>query len=435
MTGPCFRLAAAALTITVLANGGRARPVLMQAAETPCRPAADLRPKASAGRPSPVRSDLSRHGELLLWEAAIGDTLRLNLVAADNGTYRVSLAGVHGPDAAVISARLWDDPLTRDGRTRIALQRGARDELVEVRFDAVSLGPGRHVLELSCLEPGAVLLDCVALGPTDEVTAPAAGDGPFGRPFLGVEMGESSGGGVTINRVIAGSAAADAGLRAGDVILRLDGEQTASSGRLSETILEHRPGDRVEVVLLRSGATMEMVVTLGRRTASSAGARAARVLEVLDVGPGQVIADIGAGSGWLAEAIAQAAGPEGLVYAVEISEDHVRRLRRWRTPNVVPVLSVPHDVCLPAGSLDTAMLHDVASHVTRSARPKFYESIARALKPKGRLVIFGPHGRARFMLDELRDRGFVPVAAEEPDDLDQWLRDGIVFRYTGPAPS
>ena len=162
------------------------------------------------------------------------------------------------------------------------------------------------------------------------------------------------------------------------------------------------------------------------------------VSEVLDVQPGQVIADIGSGSGWLSEAIAETLGTDGLVYAVEIKESHVRSLRARSIPNVVPVFSVADDVSLPANSLDTAMLHDVASHVDRAARPRFYKSVARALKPEGRLVIFDPHGGARSMLDELREYGFVPSGDEalsslSQDDLDERLQNGIVFRYSGPA--
>ena len=163
------------------------------------------------------------------------------------------------------------------------------------------------------------------------------------------------------------------------------------------------------------------------------------VSEVLDVQPGQVIADIGSASGWLSEAIAETLGTDGLVYAVEIKESHVRSLRARSIPNVVPVFSVADDVSLPANSLDTAMLHDVASHVDQAARPRFYESVARALKRNGKLVIFGPHGKARSMLDELREYGFVPpddeaLAALPREDLDERLQQGIVFRYSGAVP-
>ncbi len=399
-----------------------------------CRPVADLEPEASAGRPERIPSDLTPNGELLRWAAGVGETLRLRLFTAEGGTYTASLSAVHGPDGPVISAKLWDDPLTRKDETRIALQQDSSPEVLAIRFDPVSLSPGHHILEFSCLEAGDVLLDCIALRRTDPLVVPRVGDGAEGPPFLGVQMGRAGAEGVLITRIVPGSAAAESGLKAGDAIVRIDNERTDTADRVSEAILRHRPGDRVEVALLRDGKPLEMVVKLGRRSESNNGAQAANVLEVLEVRPGQVIADIGCGSGWLSEAIAKTLGDDGFVYAVEIQERQVRRLHRRSIPSVVPVLSLPHDVSLPAGSLDTAMLHDVASHVDQSARPRFYQSVVRALKPDGRLVIFGPHGGARSMLDELRGYGFVPRDDEvlgrlSASDLDERLQNGIVFRY------
>jgi SAM-dependent methyltransferase len=311
----------------------------------------------------------------------------------------------------------------------------AGPEVLAVRFDRVSLGPGHHILELSCLEPGQLLLDCVTLRRTGERTPSRrrAQARDEGRAFLGIRMGGAESGGVAISDTVAGTAAAAAGIEAGDVLVRIDDEPMDTANRISEAILRHRPGDRVKLALLREGELVERVVTLGRRSESNLQ-RATAVIEVLDIKPGQVIADIGAGSGWLSEAIAETLGTGGLVYAVEIQESRVRRLRRLPTPNVVPVFSAPDDVSLPANSLDTAMLHDVASHVDRAGRPRFYESVASALKPAGRLVIFGPHGKAKTMLDELREYGFTPLDDLDEADLDERLQNGIVFRYTAPHP-
>ncbi len=400
--------------------------------ELVCRPAAELDPRASAGETERVASTLPRRGELLRWRADAGDNLRLRIFAAESGTYDVSFFAVHGANGPTMSAKLWDDPLTRGGEAQLTLQSDTEPEIVAVRFDPVSLGPGHHFLELTLSGPGEVLLDCVALRRTGEPTPAPARDGAEGRPFLGVQIGETPEGGVVINSTVPGSAAAEAGLEAGDVIVSIDGEQMSAQDRLTDAILRRRPGDRVELALLREGEPLEMVVALGRwRRPWSA--TPAQVIEVLDVQPGQVIADIGCGSGWLSEAIAEKLGA-GLVYAVEIDEGDIRRLRWGTLPNVVPVLSVPEDVSLPENSLDTAMLHDVASHVSQSVRPRFYASVARALKPEGRLVIFGPHGKARAMLDELRKYGFIPLdddelAALSPEDLDGRLQDGIAFRH------
>jgi SAM-dependent methyltransferase len=275
---------------------------------------------------------------------------------------------------------------------------------------------------------------------SDEV-APAVEqsiEDPEGQPFLGIELGSSTDGGTTVGRVIPDTAAVRFGLEAGDVILRIDHTQTDSPLRVREAIGSLRPGDVVEIELLRSGEPRTIRLELGRRPDELVlrRDRADQVLEVLQIRPGLDVADIGCGSGWLSEAIAIELEGSGTVYAVELQEDHIESLRRRALPGVVPVLSESDDVSLPENSLDIAMLHDVASHIDTSARKRFYESVSRALRPGGRLVIFGPHGEGETMLDVLRDNGFVPVDHDldglTPDDLDQRLSEGIVFR---PAPA
>ncbi len=407
-----------------------------------CHSVADLRPKALGGALKRVSSPLASTGELLRWTAAAGDRLQLTLLAEDNGSYRVDLFVAHQSNAPFLKAKLWEMALTRDGETTINLRHEGDRAVLPVRFDHVPLGPGRHILELECFGAGEILIDCIGLHrtgeriipPTDDGTpgAPGAQRAP-GRPFFGVESGGSRAGGVTLSRIVPGSSAAEAGLEAGDVLLSIDSEPTSSWDRVTDAIGRHDPGDVVDIVVLRDGERLETVATLGR-SAEGDGSRAAHVIDVLDVQPGQDIADIGCGSGWLSRAIAEAVGADGLVYALEIDESDIRRLRRSSLPNMAPVFSAADDVSLPENSLDTAMLHDVASHVDRSGRPRFYESVARALKADGRLVIFGPHGKARSMLTELRKYRFIPVNADElaalsEDELDKVLWSGIVFRF------
>ena len=261
-----------------------------------------------------------------------------------------------------------------------------------------------------------------------------ANDSPEEQPFIGIELGSSTDGGTKIDRVIPDTAAQRFGLEAGDVILRIDGARTGSARRVSNAIASRHPGDVIKIELLRSGERQTIRLELGRRPDDLVLRRdqADHVLEVLRIRPGLDIADIGCGSGWLSEAIAIELDGSGTVYAVELQEDHIEDLRRRALPGVVPVLSQPDDVSLSENSLDVAMLHDVASHIDAGARKSFYESVKRALRPGGRLVVFGPHGEAETMLEVLLANGFVPVDDDidglAPDDLDRRLSEGIVFR-------
>ncbi|MEE8460268.1 MAG: PDZ domain-containing protein [Phycisphaerales bacterium] len=390
--------------IGVLVILGATLPGIPVEATSTCLRVTQLQTQTRGGR-------AQQQGQWLLWSAQVDDTLQLTFSVAEPGTYTITLRTAPASDGPDVAAKLWDETIELDGRP-------------------VQLGPGRHILELSLVEPGEILLDCIDLRRTGELDLSYSRADAGGTAFLGVSMGDAGPAGVAITRTVDDSAATRAGLLAGDVIVRIEGEPMESSSGVAAAIARRRPGDPIVLDLLRDGNQFEMVVTLGRRPVRRDDSRAAHVIDVLDVRPDQVIADIGFGSGWLSEAIAEKLGPGGVVYAVEIHEQAVRRLRGRALPNVIPVYSQGDDVSLPQDSLDTAMLHDVAAHVDRSGRPRFYATVARALKPDGRLVIFDPHGKARAMLDELAEYGFTPVEDQQPADLDKWLQRGIVFRHT-----
>ncbi|HET9612195.1 MAG TPA: trypsin-like peptidase domain-containing protein [Acidimicrobiales bacterium] len=71
--------------------------------------------------------------------------------------------------------------------------------------------------------------------------------------------------GAFVAEVQPGSGADEAGVRAGDVILSLDGEEVDSSERLGQLVLDHEPGDTVEIVIERRGEQRTLTATLGRR--------------------------------------------------------------------------------------------------------------------------------------------------------------------------
>ena len=112
------------------------------------------------------------------------------------------------------------------------------------------------------------------------------------------------------------------------------------------------------------------------------------LVAALDLKPGMVVADIGAGTGFLARRMASVVGRAGKVLAVDVQPEMVRMLdtlaRQSGLAQIVPSLGAEDDVRLPAGSVDLAIMVDVYHEL---AYPfEVLASIVRSLKPGGRVV-------------------------------------------------
>jgi ubiquinone/menaquinone biosynthesis C-methylase UbiE len=112
------------------------------------------------------------------------------------------------------------------------------------------------------------------------------------------------------------------------------------------------------------------------------------VMKALALRPGEVVADIGAGSGYFTLRFARAVGDTGRVYAVDISPDMVRhvnrRVRDAGIRNVVSVLADPDDPLLPDASVDRFVIVDTWHHVEDQA--KYLALMKKMLKPGGQVV-------------------------------------------------
>jgi S1-C subfamily serine protease len=83
--------------------------------------------------------------------------------------------------------------------------------------------------------------------------------------LLGVSSATPDGSGPPIVRAVtAGSAAAAAGIQAGDVIQKFNGEQLASFKMLTQRIANYQPGDEVELTIARGGQEIPVKVKLGQ---------------------------------------------------------------------------------------------------------------------------------------------------------------------------
>ncbi len=87
--------------------------------------------------------------------------------------------------------------------------------------------------------------------------------------------------GVLVNRVNAGSPAEQAGIKAGDVLVSLDGEPLTDGGQYRNRAAQARPGTTVAIGLIRDGRRLEVPVKVGRLDEESLqGAEAAKALGV-----------------------------------------------------------------------------------------------------------------------------------------------------------
>jgi ubiquinone/menaquinone biosynthesis C-methylase UbiE len=114
-----------------------------------------------------------------------------------------------------------------------------------------------------------------------------------------------------------------------------------------------------------------------------------RLVGLMDWKPGTVVADIGAGDGRYAFAAAQLVGRSGKVFATEIDQEKLAKLRSQVTKrdltNVIVVESKEADTNLPMECCDAIFLRRVYHHLTKPA--EFDAALVRSLKPGGRLAI------------------------------------------------
>jgi SAM-dependent methyltransferase len=117
-------------------------------------------------------------------------------------------------------------------------------------------------------------------------------------------------------------------------------------------------------------------------------------LRILKIAKGAVVADIGAGSGYMSIRMAKIVGPQGKVYANDIQLgmlDLVRKnMEKAKLTNVVPVLGSVEDPRLPAGALDLALMVDVYHEFSQPQA--MLQKLREALKPDGRLVLLEYRG-------------------------------------------
>ena len=111
-------------------------------------------------------------------------------------------------------------------------------------------------------------------------------------------------------------------------------------------------------------------------------------ITALKLKPGQVVADIGAGSGVFSLPLARAVKPGGSVYAVDIDKELVDHVTEAATEqgltNVQGVVGQATDPSMP-DNVDMAFINDVLHHIEN--RALYLKNLAEYLKPGGRIAV------------------------------------------------
>lgn len=155
------------------------------------------------------------------------------------------------------------------------------------------------------------------------------------------------------------------------------------------------------------GIVVALAVTCA---AASSGARASaasgpidltreRILAQLALKPGMVVADIGVGGGWFVVRVAEAVGPDGIVYGTDIDPEAIAALRRT-AQHLKPgagrvdlrLCRDPRDTALddlPEGRVDLILMVDSLCFDAQEPRERnvaYLRRFLRVLRPGGRLV-------------------------------------------------
>ena len=138
-----------------------------------------------------------------------------------------------------------------------------------------------------------------------------------------------------------------------------------------------------------------------------------KILENLDICPGQKIIDAGCGNGYMAKKFSELVGKTGKIYALDPDKQSIAKLKKEvEMTNIEAFVGdITKATRLKAASIDLVYLSTVFHIFSESQIEEFLTEIKRILKPNARLAIvnikkedtpFGPPIEMRSSPEELR---------------------------------
>jgi putative serine protease PepD len=248
----------------VLPDGTRKDATLVGAS-----PDDDLAVIRVAGVDDLVPADLGSSADLRVGDEviAIGNALNLGgeptvtrgIVSAkdrDLSAEGVNLQGLIQTDAAINPGNSGG-PLVNAAGQVVGVNTAIVADAQNLGF-SIAIDTARPIIEDLESGNGAVTLDQAFLGVS---STDVEGLAESARDQFSIDRDD----GAFVTEVVPGSAADDGGLRPGDVIIAIAGTEVSTSADVRSMVIDHEPGDEIEIVFERDGEEQQITVTLGQR--------------------------------------------------------------------------------------------------------------------------------------------------------------------------
>ena len=186
-------------------------------------------------------------------------SVTLGIVSATNRTIEapgVRLQGLIQTDAAINPGNSGGPLVNASGQV-VGVNTAILEDSQNIGF-AIAIDVAQPIIEQIRGGGATITPDTAYLG---VATSPAADLDDGLRTAFGIEATS----GAFVSDVVPGEAADDAGVRVGDVILRIDDETIEDPDAVAAAVRAHEPGETVMLVVERSGERIELEAKLGRR--------------------------------------------------------------------------------------------------------------------------------------------------------------------------
>jgi putative serine protease PepD len=256
-------------TIEVLFNNGKTVPATLTGRD----PKSDLAVVKVNGQPSLPVIPFGSSSEVVVGEPAVAlgaplglsNTVTTGIVSALDRT--VEVPSDNG-QTAILASAIQTDAAINPGNSGGSLVDCSAKLIGVPSAGAVAPNPGLGGGSTGSIGLGFAIPVDVAKSVSDQIIA----TGTVTHAYFGISvvtMPQSAAkqlgltGGLYVQSVVPGGPSADAGLRAGDIITKLNGEPATSSDQLAALTITQKPGDVVTVTYLRDGQSAVTKVTLG----------------------------------------------------------------------------------------------------------------------------------------------------------------------------